>query len=585
MKIAIVRLVFLNFFSVIFLVHVCLASPIVTFSKIPAKLQLYPRKSNNKATIPIVGKISTTGYSQMSVVVYRNNIFYKYLKASLTYASGSAGFALYPTILSELAEYKFAIYARRPADSSLVALRDSIVAGDVYVINGQSNSHYANSMENYSNQYCRTFGIQTNNSNYVAYNPSDTTWNIAKGVYPYLTGSWGIILQKLIRDNLGIPTCIINGGTGGSQIDEHMKNSLQSDYFTNTIYGKLHYRLLKSGLINDIKAIFWYQGEKDAGRLFNVYEGFFQQLYQAWKVEYAIAAKIYVFQINLGCTSNSNSGKFREGQRKFKQSFADVHTIATAGVKGYDGCHYDTAGYHEIARQVYRIVAKDFYNSTDTLNIQSPEIRRAYYASSRQQQIVLEFNYVSNLVWPQSIGGVDLKDYFYLDGVAGKVLSGLAGSNKIILQLDTVSNASTITYLPDAVAPSTPFLGPTVKSIRGVNAFSFYEFPIGPAPLTGLESSCPGAFGPIKHIYGTNKIGNVGNRIDFNTTWYKDSIYVLHKYVRVAAGVTLTIQPGTIVMGNPSPIDTALLNVEKGAKLNAVGTPTLPIVFTSCKLL
>lgn len=562
----------------------CCATPIVTFSKIPAKLQLYPRKSNNKSTIPIVGKIATTGYNHISVVVYRNNVFYKYLKATLNYNNGSANFALYPTILSELAEYKFDIYAKRSADSSLIASRDSIVSGDVYVINGQSNSHYANSMETYSNQYCRTFGIQTNNSNYVAYNPRDTTWNIAKGVYPYLTGSWGIILQKLIRDNHGIPTCIINGGTGGSKIDEHFKNSIQSDYFTNTIYGKLHYRLLKSGLINDIKAIFWYQGERDANNLFSVYEGYFQQLYQSWKSDYASAAKIYLFQINLGCNSNSNSGKFREGQRRFKQSYADIHTIATAGIKGYDGCHYDTAGYHEMARQVYKIVSKDFYNATDTINIQSPEIKRAYYASSRQQQIVLEFNCVSDLVWSPSLGGVDLKDYFYIDGVAGKVVSGLAGKNKIILQLDTFSNATNITYLPDMVSPSTPFLGPTVKSIRGVNAFSFYEFPLEPAPLTGLDGSCPGAFGPIKHIFGTNKEGNVGNKITSNTTWYKDSIYVLHRYVRVASGATLTIQPGTIIMGNPAPKDTSLLLIEKGGKINAIGTSALPIVFTSCKL-
>lgn len=108
----------------------------------------------------------------------------------------------------------------------------------------------------------------------------------------------------------------------------------------------------------------------------------------------------------------------------------------------------------------------------------------------------------------------------------------------------------------------------------------------GPVP------GCPGAFGPVKHIYGTHWefLGQIdygshrANMIKQNTHWVKDTIYILHKSVIVSTGVTLTIDAGTIIMGFPAPQDTSLLVIQNGAKIIANGTPSLPIVFTSCKL-
>ncbi|MBI5913796.1 MAG: cell shape-determining protein MreB, partial [Bacteroidetes bacterium] len=67
--------------------------------------------------------------------------------------------------------------------------------------------------------------------------------------------------------------------------------------------------------------------------------------------------------------------------------------------------------------------------------------------------------------------------------------------------------------------------------------------------------------------------------ITTNTTWTNNNIYLLQGgclYVR--DGVTLTIEPGTVIRG-----EAAALIVQRGAKLMAEGTPTQPIVFTSNK--
>ncbi len=64
-----------------------------------------------------------------------------------------------------------------------------------------------------------------------------------------------------------------------------------------------------------------------------------------------------------------------------------------------------------------------------------------------------------------------------------------------------------------------------------------------------------------------------------DTTWTADTLYVMQDAVFVQSGATLTIEPGTVVLGTGS---NALI-VEPGSKLMAVGTEMKPIVFTSAQ--
>jgi hypothetical protein len=69
---------------------------------------------------------------------------------------------------------------------------------------------------------------------------------------------------------------------------------------------------------------------------------------------------------------------------------------------------------------------------------------------------------------------------------------------------------------------------------------------------------------------------NVTADITADTTWTKDKLYVLKQLTYVSSG-TLTIQPGTVIAGDSA----SALIISRGAKLNATGTATEPIVFTS----
>jgi hypothetical protein len=72
----------------------------------------------------------------------------------------------------------------------------------------------------------------------------------------------------------------------------------------------------------------------------------------------------------------------------------------------------------------------------------------------------------------------------------------------------------------------------------------------------------------------------VTSDITSNRTFYADSTYVLSGFIKVANGATLTIQPGTKVVGDFE-IPGSSLFVLRGARIIANGTADKPIVFTS----
>ncbi len=68
-----------------------------------------------------------------------------------------------------------------------------------------------------------------------------------------------------------------------------------------------------------------------------------------------------------------------------------------------------------------------------------------------------------------------------------------------------------------------------------------------------------------------------------NTTLTCDKTYILDKKIYVPDGITITIEPGTLIKGNSvaNPADATALIVTMGGKINAYGTESCPIVFTA----
>ena len=81
---------------------------------------------------------------------------------------------------------------------------------------------------------------------------------------------------------------------------------------------------------------------------------------------------------------------------------------------------------------------------------------------------------------------------------------------------------------------------------------------------------------------GTNTPIVVSGELSTDQTWTSDKVYELANKVVVPSGVTLTIEPGTIIKGREGTGSSATaLVVAKGGKIEACGDASNPIIFTS----
>ena len=82
-------------------------------------------------------------------------------------------------------------------------------------------------------------------------------------------------------------------------------------------------------------------------------------------------------------------------------------------------------------------------------------------------------------------------------------------------------------------------------------------------------------------LHAQKPIKKITVPITVNTTWDCDTTYFLKSYIYVKNNATLTIQPGTVIIGDTT--NKGALIIERGSQLLAAGTATCPIVFTSSR--
>lgn len=95
------------------------------------------------------------------------------------------------------------------------------------------------------------------------------------------------------------------------------------------------------------------------------------------------------------------------------------------------------------------------------------------------------------------------------------------------------------------------------------------------------DDSTPVATGEQFTTEQTNGMTAVSGSTEQDFTMKAGTKYLLKGFVYVKEGATLTIEPGTIIMGDKSSKGTLI--VERGGKIMAEGTAAKPIVFTSAQ--
>ncbi len=466
----------------------------VRFGKLPQDYQLYPRDAGNNASVPVAGVVDAPDWKYVSVLVSRNGQPYQYRRASVRYGANAKGvFSTEASIKAELANYDFKVFLCKDRDSTLLVTRTRVVSGDVYILSGQSNSTGFFG-EADTSMFCRTFGTITGNLNTYPYKQADTLWTLSNmHSYNNGVGSMGFEIQKQLMEKSGIPNCLINAGYHWSSAYSHSLRTENDPTDFTTGYGRMLYRAQKAGVADAVKAYIFRQGESEAYGEGGNWEGHFDVLYKNLKKDFKNLQKLYVFQIDIIYWASLVGPVIRDYQRRLPDIYPDIVSIATVGTSGFDGLHYNREGNKQSGVELSRLMLRDFYASSDTNNIASPALKKAFYNSAEKKSITLVFDQSQQLKYPDpykhpSGPVLDLKEFFYLDHQAGAVTAGKAEGNRLILDLKAPQNATTLDYLPpylEKEGPYYPFTGPYISNVRGMRAFTFLNVPL----VTALEGT------------------------------------------------------------------------------------------------
>jgi hypothetical protein len=482
-----------------------------TFSQLPQDYQLYPRESDNQGTIVLEGVLSSNEYQSYSVRLLRNGLTKSYKKTTLAFSNGTAKINETLKIPAELAEYGLEIYGFKNADSTLIVRRNNLVAGDVFYVTGQSNA-WIGPIDDlvYQGEWCRSFGLVQGSENYGPYNPADTLWSLAVG--RARIGPFAAELARLIYQSEQIPIAIINSAAGGSSIDWH----LQLDGNLTALDGGniMYYKAVKSKTLQKVRAIIYRQGEAEAAdsNIPYTWGNKFTSLLQKYKRFFPSAQFVYNPQLTVYEYPNKNASQLREDQRTISQN-GYVKSFATVGNVGVlpDRLHYTNVGYRQTANELFRLISNQIYKRTYPIEIQSPNIQKAYFLSDAERnKLHLVFEEGQNMRVTLDTTVVDnkgnqiktkLAKYFYWDktniGSFEPYITGIeAVKNEVIISFSQAYAGNTIGYLPDyhrdfiTGTREYTFPGPFMKNGLGMRAFAFSNFPVIVLDKANFDFTC-----------------------------------------------------------------------------------------------
>jgi len=438
-------------------------------TEFPQNLQLYARDTaTNRAVVEVIGEVETCGDS-VSLVIWRDSLPFAQYGAK---PDTSAAFAFYPEITAELAQYTFELYEITATDTTLRASAADVVAGDVYIINGQSNAEaqqFEGSSAPDASPFIRVHGYGSN--------PNDTLWHIGQGdgdrTSQGNTGQWGLYFAKQIVDNQGIPIAVFNGARGGWRMRVFRRHDPDPETPHNN-YGQLLARLNRTKLADKVRAILWYQGEEDVIVTTPTdYKQYFNQVYDAWMEDYSSAEQVYLTEIRTGCFSQPHEAVLiQDALRQLVEELPKTSMLSTKGLLQHGDCHFEyEGGYKELGRRFYRLIERDLYAAT-TAVVESPNISTAAFTAP--DEITLTMQAADSLIWESGS-----QNDFILEGDSlTTVISGYTDSNTIVLQLSADSTTTTgITYLDKS---GTEITSPFIINSEGHGMISFFNFPIDP---------------------------------------------------------------------------------------------------------
>ncbi len=444
--------------------------PSVTVDQAPLASSVLPRDLvTDEGTAHFAGVVGSDGFTEVRADVMEGDVVRTSVSVPLCDAA-PAMFEIDVPIPSELTAFDVKLSVVGGGEAYEVYTVADLVAGDIYVVQGQSNAEsaqYSGDANENQSDFVRSFGTNTEDGPTTA---GDLVWRVANGNAgsgPGAIGQWPMRMAGRLSMLHETPIGLLNGARGGMPIDYFQRNDADStDLSTN--YGRLLTRMRGASLEGSVRAILWYQGESD-GAGFQVHHDGFLALKADWAEDYAGVERVYVTQLRAGC--GGDLIRTQEVQRTLADDFPEITVMSTTGLDAHDGCHYAyEGGYRELGDRYVGLLGRDLYGETPATDVQPPNPASVQLASGGTQLRVTMRNPDSLLV-ADAAASAD----FRFEGASATVSGAAVENNVLVLTIDgDASGATGLTYLGHQGA------GPWILNDSGIGLLAFYDLPITP---------------------------------------------------------------------------------------------------------
>lgn len=433
---------------------------VLTLTAAPQGRQLFPRDTAGGATVRVAGRVTDGGVRNVQLRVISGPDSWTYAQP----AGRGSSFEFTPRIVAGLREYRLELRAFGNDAPRTVGIWDGVVAGDVYVVQGQSNAvaaAYHGSAAAEQSPYLRSFGSA---SAEPSLSTTDRRWHYATGDITHQPGSvgqWAIRMGRRLVDTYGVPVAVLNGGHGGQPISFFQRDDAAPDDPT-TNYGRLRQRLAAAGVIGKVQGVLWYQGESENDNAAAHVAGF-TALLEDWKADLGGPTRYYVVQVRTSPCNTSTTTALRDAQRRLGDTHG-VTVLSTTGLSGHDGCHYAWEnGYRDLGDHAFTILARDLYGGP-AAGVAPPNPRSARFSNAASTEITVQLRSNDPLTVDPGAG-----NDFRVDGTTVSVV-GVAyrpGGQLVLTLSAPAAGATGLSYLSHLGA------GPRIATASGAGLLAF----------------------------------------------------------------------------------------------------------------
>lgn len=445
----------------------------VSLDEAPADLRLYPRGADGFGRAAAIGRVDAAGgWEEIALEVIGTDGWSTAARQPLPRAAAGAAlpFALQVPVRAIAVDHDLLLVLRGGGRAVVAASWEGIVAGDVYLCQGQSNmvasDYHGEAVANaWQRRFIRSWGSASTQPAAVL---ADQQWHLADGEAQNASGTigaWALRMAQILHDRSGVPLALLNGAVGGTWIALHQRDDAAPEDLS-TIYGRLLWRARRAGVAQFARGMLWYQGESDgsnaAGYLPN-----FTALHADWLADFPALERIYVVQVRPGCLSPSL--ELRDLQRRLADLLPKVTACTANAVPDHDSCHFYVNGYRVLGERMAALLGRDFYGVPIARNVESPNVASAHWTSAARDEFAIVFRQTGDSIVAEPGCELDLK----------------LGPGDVVTQLIPAGNVLTVRLAAPSVMTEVGYGSHNgtiargwITNARGVGALSFERIPI-----------------------------------------------------------------------------------------------------------